>query len=72
MTHTYALMEVSQNTFDEIKQKLQEAGYTHAILREEPNEHLDMHGIALALERKPRVLREGSVQDAVRDQHGDV
>ncbi|MDQ3562701.1 MAG: hypothetical protein M3436_00700 [Pseudomonadota bacterium] len=43
MTHTYAVLEVSQATYDEIKAKLIEAGYNHAF-----HAHLiDMHGIAL-------------------------
>ena len=55
MTYTYALMEVSEATFNEIKQKLEEAGYDHAIHRAydpdhaEPRTALDMHGIGLVL-----------------------
>ena len=44
MSHTYALLEVSAAAYDEIKQKLIDAGYRSAI-----NEaaEIDMHGIAL-------------------------
>jgi hypothetical protein len=48
MTHTYAILEISQAAFDEIKTKLEAAGYQHAF---EPNAQdvalIDMHGIAL-------------------------
>lgn len=44
MTYTFALMQVSKATYDEIKQKLEEAGYGHAI---HDDGNLDMHGIAL-------------------------
>ena len=43
-THTYALLEVSHNAWKEIKAKLLEAGYDHAINDEG---EIDMHGIAL-------------------------
>lgn len=48
-TRTYAIMHVSESAYNEIKAKLEAAGYQHAI-------HggavvcLDMHGIALAKE----------------------
>lgn len=57
-TYTYALMEVSQATFNEVKEKLLDAGYEDALMREEPNLHLNMHGLALALEapkKKPTI-----------------
>ena len=49
VTHTYAIMEVSQETFDEIRAKLLEAGYDDQIhpTRYLAIELLDMHGIAL-------------------------
>jgi hypothetical protein len=48
MTRTFATLEVSEPTFDEIRAKLVQAGYSHAI-REDPGffELIDMHGIAL-------------------------
>lgn len=52
MTHTYAELEVSRATYDEIAAKLREAGYDHAFMpergRHEPT--IDMHGIGLILE----------------------
>lgn len=53
-THTFARLEVSQRTFDEIKQRLQEAEYQHAFHfdTEEKVNTIDMQGIAL-VEPKP-------------------
>lgn len=48
-THTYAILEVSETAYEEIKAKLEAAGYQHAF--HEDREHgvvIDMHGIALA------------------------
>jgi hypothetical protein len=50
MTHTYAVLEVSQAVYDEIRARLVEAHYEHTFHRgdgEHP-EVIDMHGIALA------------------------
>lgn len=44
MTYTYALMEVSQQTYDEIAKKMHEAEYDHVFGDEG---EIDMHGIAL-------------------------
>lgn len=49
-THTYALMEVSEKTHAEIKGKLIEAGYSHALHKEPDGMALDMRGIALKVE----------------------
>jgi hypothetical protein len=46
-THTYAVMEVSRATYDEIARKLTEAGYDHAFIEDSDGVALDMHGIAL-------------------------
>lgn len=42
-THTYATLEVSAATYDEIAAKLKEAGYDHAF----DDGAIDMHGIGL-------------------------
>lgn len=47
MTHTYAIAEVSQSAYNEIRAVLVEAGYQHAIHDNLGDEVLDMHGIAL-------------------------
>lgn len=58
VTHTYALMDVSKATFDEIKKKLEDAGYQHAIHETEGEPTaLDMHGIALCVEQPEDVGR---------------
>lgn len=44
MTHTYAILEISQVAYDEIAAKLREAGYHHAF---NADGEIDMHGIAL-------------------------
>lgn len=45
MTYTYIEMPVSAAVFKEIKEKLEAAGYHHAI--DDDGKALDMHGIAL-------------------------
>lgn len=50
MTYTYAVMGVSPDVYKEIKQKLVDAGYDHAIHTHGGEELLDMRGIALHLE----------------------
>lgn len=49
-THTFVIMEVDALIYRDIKAKLLEAGYDHAV--SEDGEHgtlLDMHGIALGM-----------------------
>lgn len=43
-THTYSLLEVSESVYEEIKKKLLDADYGHAI---NASGEIDMHGIAL-------------------------
>lgn len=54
MTHTYAIMEVSQKAYDEIRGKLEAAGYSDQI---DQDGSLDMHGIALAVEDVPKIKK---------------
>src|SRR5271167_4061253 len=51
MTHTYALLEVSASTYDEIYSKLLTAGYEHAFDRGT----IDMSGIGLVATVGPTV-----------------
>jgi hypothetical protein len=44
MKSTYAILNVSQSAYDEIREKLQTAAYDHAF---HENGVIDMHGIAL-------------------------
>jgi hypothetical protein len=46
-THTYATLEVSRAAYDEIRKKLEDAGYQHAF---HEDGLIDMHGIALTPE----------------------
>lgn len=46
-THTYAVLQISRAAYDEIRGKLLEADYGHALHREEGFELIDMRGIAL-------------------------
>lgn len=48
-THTYAILEVSAQTYDEIRDLLEAAGYQHAFHAREDGDgyNIDMHGIAL-------------------------
>lgn len=43
MTYTYAILEISDAAYQEIKQKLTDAGYEHAF----HEDVIDMHGIAV-------------------------
>lgn len=50
-THTYALMEIPQEVFDLVREKLEAAGYEHAVHNDNGQLCLDMHGIALVVEQ---------------------
>lgn len=50
MTHTYAVLDVSPKTYQEIRKKLLDAGYQHAIHGDEAGEVIDMVGIAISEE----------------------
>lgn len=67
-THSYAVMEVSRGTFVEIRTKLEDAGYLQSIHEDAQDDRttLDMHGIALELEKEPPASAgcEGRVPDA--------
>ena len=52
MSRTYVLMQVSPATYNEIAQKLRDAGYDHALHLDDGHGNataLDMHGIALSV-----------------------
>lgn len=50
MSHTYAILEVSPETYAEIKEKLRVAGYEHAF----HDDVIDMHGIALKVKEEKK------------------
>lgn len=59
MTHTYAELDVSAETYTEIARKLRDAGYDHAFIDEgERSKVIDMHGIGLVTGASvPRLLK---------------
>ena len=63
MKHTYALLPVSQSTYDEIGEKLRAAGYDEAFHQDDSltslnGQVIDMHGIALSMADEPSPARE--------------
>lgn len=53
MTHTYATLPVTRDTYNEVADKLREAEYGHAFINEGEGEVIDMHGIALQAQPAP-------------------
>lgn len=47
-THTFSELEVSDQVYDEIKAKLEEANYHHAFV----DDAIDMHGIGLVRKKQ--------------------
>lgn len=51
MTHTYAILEVTPATFEEISDKLKARGYSQSFIRDHTNDPtlvtIDMQGLAL-------------------------
>lgn len=52
MSHTYAVLDVSCEAYQEIRRLLVEAKYPYKIESDEAGEVIDMHGIALS-EKEP-------------------
>lgn len=48
MTHTYAVLQISDSAFEEISKLLTKAGYTDHLHVDNGAPIIDMHGIALA------------------------
>jgi hypothetical protein len=63
-THTYAILEVSQAAYDEIRMKLKAADYDHCFHEQDGRIVIDMHGIALAEEPTHNPL-EAAVKAAI-------
>lgn len=49
-THTFAVMELSEKTYEEIFSKIAQAGYDHALIDGDGKQLIDMHGIAVMQE----------------------
>jgi hypothetical protein len=47
ITHTYAILELSKDAFDEIRSKLITAGYEDQFNEQDGPSVIDMHGIAV-------------------------
>lgn len=65
MTYTYAVLQVSSEAYQEIKSKLEAAGYNDVL--HETDKHgvvIDMHGLALANDEFVRPLLD-ALADAV-------
>ena len=56
MTHSYAILEVSQQAYDEVRQKLEAAGWRHAF---HENGLIDMHDVAIQREIVRPVKHDG-------------
>lgn len=66
-THTFAVLELSQSAYLEIRKLLEDAGYQHAFTTSDGRPVIDMQGIAVA----SKVRLEGeSVQAFRRRQFG--
>lgn len=48
MTYTYAVLVVSESAYNEIREKLKDAGYQDQFHKDGPDEVIDMHGIAIS------------------------
>ena len=53
MTHTYAILKISPAAYQEIRSKLEAAGYSDQFHGEDNGERIDMHGIAIQAEPAP-------------------
>lgn len=51
-TYTFAVLELSPAAYEEIHSKLKAAGYSHQFHVEQERTVIDMHGIAVAPEKK--------------------
>ena len=51
MIRTYAVLEISREAYREIRDKLQQAGYESQIEDRPAGEIIDMHGLAIRIDR---------------------
>lgn len=64
MTHTYAVLVVSPLTYQDVRKRLLEAAYDHAIHHDRVDgEVIDMHGIALSPELSRGITNQGTIHD---------
>lgn len=60
VTHTYVLLGISRQAYEEIANKLRDAGYEHVF---SAGGEIDMHGIGLVAEEM--MTREGVISNAI-------
>ena len=51
-THTFAVLELSLPAFNEIKTKLEKAGYQHCFIEQDDELVIDMNGIGIKNENE--------------------
>lgn len=67
MTRTYALLDISEAAYSEIRAKLEAAGYGHAFHHaEDEPETVDMHGIALRSEDAVKIYEAAAADASVK------
>lgn len=72
-THTYAILEISAAAYEEIRAKLEQAGYQHAFHpKADGRIAIDMYGIAVATDMSdvldpPDADGDGGWEAATRD-----
>ena len=52
MSYTYAILDLTPETYRELREKLEAAGYTHAFHEHDGREVIDLHGIAAREEQE--------------------
>jgi len=65
-THTLAIMEISKAAYEEIRAKLEAAGYDHAILVGRDTVGLDMTGIMLQFVKDDELRAKPQPKDSHR------
>ena len=66
VTHTFAVMQLSEAAYGEIRKSLEQAGYDHAFLEDGL---LDMHGIAVG--QKPAAAVENPHIEHAQDRSAE-
>jgi rubrerythrin len=61
MTRPYAVLPVSAPTYDELREKLDKAGYSHQFIQREDCEVIGLNGIAIKAKHEPAVKAFGSI-----------
>lgn len=54
-THTYAILGLSNDAYDEIRRKLKDSGYSQNFHFQDGRELIEMHGLAIEREQNAEV-----------------